>query len=316
MKFKIIFAGTPQISADVLQDLLDHNHNISGVLTKPDCCRGRGKKLLTSPVKVISNLYRLKVFQPVSLTDNIKILDMLAKLKADVMIVFAYGLILPRQILAMPKYGCINIHLSLLPKWRGSAPVQRAIEAGDEKTGVSIMQMDKSLDTGDLLYQIEVDIDKNDTTTSLTKRLKNLSIAAIHNVLADISKGFFCTKQQFGKVTYAKKLTKQESRIDWALPAQIISQKVRAFNPWPGAFIILYGIKVKISEVSILFDLMKYAEKRYGTIINISNQGMDIQSASYPIRVSALQFPGKKMISVSRLLHGYNLKQLIGSTLI
>jgi len=312
---RIAFAGTPKISADILQGLLDKNYNIIGVFTQPDRGQGRGKKLTLSPVKALANFHRLSVFQPISLKQNTEILSTLAELKPDIIIVIAYGLILPKEVLTIPKYGCINIHLSLLPKWRGAAPIQRAIEAGDKKTGVSIMQMDQGLDTGDVLYQVETDIDKTDTTITLTERLTTLSIAAINKVLIDIDQGQLLPQKQLGIASYAKKLTKQEAHIDWKLPAEVIAQKIRAFNPWPGAVIILHDVQVKISAISILPRESKCSEKSPGKIVNVSNQGMDIQSGTDIVRIGALQFPGKKMLSVDRLLNGYNLTQFIGIVL-
>ena len=309
---RIVFAGTPKISADVLQGLLDRDYNIVGVLTQPDRSKGRGKKLTLSPVKALANLYQLEVFQPASFKQNTEILNALAELKPDVMVVIAYGLILPEEVLTLPQHGCVNIHLSLLPKWRGAAPIQRAIEAGDEKTGVCIMQMDQGLDTGDVLYRVETNIDKTDTTISLTERLTTLSIAAIDKVLMDINQGQLSPQKQVGIASYAKKLTKQEAHIDWKLPAEVIAQKIRAFNPWPGAVIILHDIQVKISAVSILPRESQCSEESPGKIVSVSNQGMDVQSGTDIVRIGSLQFPGKKMVSVDRLLNGYNLTQLIG----
>ena len=311
-KLRIVFAGTPYISAGVLQGLLDKNYDIIGILTQPDRGQGRGKKLTISPVKALATLHKLAVFQPISLKQNTEVLSALGRLKPDVIVVIAYGLILPKAVLTLPKCGCINIHLSLLPKWRGAAPIQRAIEAGDQKTGVSIMQMDQGLDTGDVVYQINTEIYKTDTTESLTKRLMTLSISAINKVLIDINQGQLSPQKQMGLASYARKLTKQDALIDWKLPAKVIAQKVRAFNPWPGTVITLNGTRVKISAVSILPKLSSASGQPPGTILEVANQGVDIQSGTDIVHIGALQFPGKKMVPVLSLLNGYNLTQFIG----
>lgn len=312
---RIVFAGTPKISADILQRLLDADFNIVGILTQPDRNQGRGKKLIPSAVKLLADTYKLKIFQPVSLSKNIQVFNILDKLKPDVMIVVAYGLILPEEILSIPRYGCVNIHLSLLPKWRGAAPIQRVIEAGDEKTGVSIIQMDQNLDTGNILYQIKTNVYKYDTTTSLSERLKILSVNAIYKVLTDMHQGYLLAKQQLGIASYAKKIVKEEAYINWKLPSKIIMQKIRAFNPWPGTTIVVRNMQVKASVISILPTNLNYLKKKPGTIITVSRLGFDIQSATDTIRIAALQFPGKRMTPLSNLLNGYNLKQLAGTIL-
>ena len=314
LKLRIIFAGTPPLSADILQALLNNkNLNIIAILTQPDRKKGRGNKINISPVKRLSISNNIKIFQPILLQKDIEISYQIKKLKPDVIIVIAYGLILPKTILNIPKYGCINIHLSLLPKWRGAAPIQRAIEAGDQKTGVTIIQMDEGLDTGDILYQIQTNIDIADTAISLTKRLTSDSILAINKVLIEIANHGFLVqkKKQKGIVSYAKKITKKESHISWKLPAHVILQKVRAFNPWPGTSMSLNNIDVKFSSVSILKNKFKSC-RIAGKIINISNQGMDIQSSTEIIRIKSLQFPGKKIVSIKSLLNGYNLNQFVG----
>lgn len=225
-KLRIVFAGTPEISKVVLSALIKDEYDIVGVFTQPDRMKGRGKKVLPSPVKTLASEHNLKVFQPVSFRKEPEYIEQLKSLKPDVMIVLAYGLILPKAVLEVPKYGCINIHVSLLPKWRGAAPIQRAIEAGDRQTGVSIMQMDEGLDTGDVLHQQKIDIDIADTSALLHDKLAELSIPAVKKVLSDINNKTLCAiKQDHEKASYAHKISKEEGRIDFSQSAHEIERK-------------------------------------------------------------------------------------------
>ncbi|WP_119343300.1 methionyl-tRNA formyltransferase [Facilibium subflavum] len=307
---RIVFAGTPEISATVLQGLIDNNQNIVGVFTQPDRTKGRGRKLQASPVKQLASSQGIEVFQPVSFKKEPQAIEALKALKPDVMVVIAYGLILPKEVLDVPKAGCINIHVSLLPKWRGAAPIQRAIEAGDEKMGITIMQMDEGLDTGDILYQIETEILNQDTAASLHDRLAQLSVPAVIHVLAKIEQDCLQPqKQDDTKATYAAKLTKEEGRINWALSANEISRKFRAFDPWPGSFIIVDDQVIKVTDVKVC----KCHNTAFpGEVVDVTDDGIKVQTAKGCLIIGTLQFPGKKMQAVKSLQHGYALKQWVG----
>ncbi|RKZ96443.1 MAG: methionyl-tRNA formyltransferase, partial [Gammaproteobacteria bacterium] len=233
---KIIFAGTPDFAAVALQSLLDSQHEIIAVYTQPDRPAGRGRKLTASPVKALALEHDIPVYQPVSLKDEAAQQELI-ELQADIMIVVAYGLILPEIILAAPQYGCLNIHASILPRWRGAAPIQRAILAGDQATGVTIMQMDKGLDTGDMLLINRCAINPGDTASSLHDQLALMGGTAIMQTLADIEAHRLQPQAQDDtQATYAHKLDKQEAQIDWHQDADDIVRKIQAFNSWPVAY--------------------------------------------------------------------------------
>ena len=240
---KIAFAGTPDLAATALQKILsDAPVEVEFILTQPDRPSGRGRQLKTSPVKVIANDKSIAVHQPESpgqIDPSGILYDM------DVMVVAAYGMLLPEDILNRPKHGCINIHTSLLPRWRGAAPIQRAIEAGDTESGVTIMQMDAGLDTGPMLLQIKCPIEPNETAGSLHDKLASLGGDAIVKVLNQISQGNIISEQQDeSRACYAKKIFKQDAEIDWQQPASVIERKIRAFNPAPVCFCILNGMRL------------------------------------------------------------------------
>lgn len=306
-KLNIVFAGTPDISAQVLKDLYKSEHNIQAVLTQPDRAKGRGKKVQFSPVKVIALENNTPVYQPLSFKKNPEVLEQIKVLKPDVVIVIAYGIIVPQAFLDIPKYGCLNIHVSLLPKWRGAAPIQRAIQAGDPKTGICIMQMDAGLDTGDILNTLEVDIQNTDTSQTLHDKFAKLSINPLLEVLNDIEnvKG----QPQQGEPTYAHKITKQEGLIDFNKSVDQISCHIRAFTPWPSAFFELNGQTIKVGEFEILNQT---CQKQAGTIVAISKDGFDVATSDKVVRFKQLQFPNKKMLNLSDILNGRNLDQYVG----
>ncbi|MFK5984266.1 MAG: methionyl-tRNA formyltransferase, partial [Pseudomonadota bacterium] len=232
----IIFAGTPVFAATTLNDLLNSQHNIVAVYTQPDRPSGRGRKLTPGPVKKLAQEYDIQVLQPL----NLKLAEdqqILKSFNADIMIVVAYGVILPEIVLTTPKYGCLNIHASLLPRWRGAAPIQRAILAGDKQSGVTIMQMDKGLDTGDMLTISQCDIEANDTASSLHDKLAQLGSIALLATLDKIQNNtLVATAQNNELAKYAHKIDKQEGKIDWTKNAINIVRQIQAFNSWPVAF--------------------------------------------------------------------------------
>ncbi|MEY8714489.1 methionyl-tRNA formyltransferase [Francisella philomiragia] len=306
-KLNIVFAGTPDISAQVLKDLYESKHNIQAVLTQPDRAKGRGKKIQFSPVKEVAIANNTPVLQPLSFKKDPQVLEQIRELKPDVIVVIAYGIIVPQEFLDIPKYGCLNIHVSLLPKWRGAAPIQRAIQAGDSKTGICIMQMDAGLDTGNILNTLEVEIQDTDTSQSLHDKFAKLSIKPLLETLENIDT--IKSQPQQGEPTYAHKITKQEGLIDFTKSAKEISCHIRAFTPWPSAFFMLEGEQVKVGDFEIL---EKSANDEVTAIIDIAKNGFDIATNDKIIRFKQLQFPNKKMLNIADILNGKDLDKYIG----
>ncbi|MGQ4005556.1 methionyl-tRNA formyltransferase [Francisellaceae bacterium CB300] len=306
-KLNIVFAGTPDISAQVLKNLFASGHNIQAVLTQPDRAKGRGKKVQYSPVKEVALENDTLVLQPQSFKENSESLDVLKELKPDVIVVIAYGIIVPKEFLDIPKYGCLNIHVSLLPKWRGAAPIQRAIQAGDTKTGITIMQMDKGLDTGDILNTLVVDINPDDTSAMLHDRFAKLAIKPLLETLDNIET--IKAKPQEGEATYAHKITKEEGLVDFTKSADEIDCHIRAFTPWPSAFFKLDNDTIKVGQFEILEQTQN---ANAGTIEDISKKGFVVASQDKAINFKQLQFPNKKMLNIADILNGKNLSKYIG----
>lgn len=297
---RIIFAGTPDFAARHLDALLSSGHHVVGVFTQPDRPAGRGKKLMPSPVKVLAEENGLPVFQPASLRPQ-ENQQLVADLHADVMVVVAYGLILPKAVLDMPRLGCINVHGSLLPRWRGAAPIQRALWAGDEETGVTIMQMDVGLDTGDMLYKLVCPITDEDTSATLYDKLAGLGPAGLIETLAQLANGTAQPQvQDEAQVTYAEKLSKEEARVDWSLSAAQLERCIRAFNPWPMSWLEIDGQPLKIWKASVI-DTGTTAEP--GTIVDATKQGIQVATGDGILNVESLQPAGKKAMSAQDLLN-------------
>jgi methionyl-tRNA formyltransferase len=303
MPLNIIFAGTPHFAAHHLQALIDSPHNVVAVYTQPDRPSGRGKKLTPSPVKVLAHHNHLPVEQPPSLKET-DAQTTLAAYNADVMVVVAYGLLLPQLVLDTPRYGCLNVHGSLLPRWRGAAPIQRAIEMGDSETGITIMQMDKGLDTGDMLLTVSCDITATETSASLHDKLMVLGAPALSKVLSQLSSGdIIAEKQNDDLACYAEKITKQEAEIDWGEAAENIVKKIQAFNPFPVAYSFLNEKRIKIYSASVIENPKAIA---FGNIISVDENGIAIACGQQAVLVSMLQIPNKKAMTVNELLNGYN----------
>jgi methionyl-tRNA formyltransferase len=300
---RIVFAGTPAFAAEYLSALLASEHHIAAVYTQPDRPAGRGKKLMASPVKTLALAHNLPVHQPPSLRDA-QAQQALAALNADIMVVVAYGLILPQAVLDIPRHGCLNVHASLLPRWRGAAPVQRAIEAGDQVTGITIMQMDAGLDTGPMLATARCPLATDDTTGSLLDRLAQLGREPLLAVLRDLSRGaVHPVPQEDARATYASKIEKHEAAIDWRQTAAVIARKIRAFNPFPVAFTHLREQRIKIHRA----DAVTVAESppaTPGTITAISDAGISVQCGEGVLRIETLQLPGKRPLPVGDILRG------------
>lgn len=300
MALKIVFAGTPEIAKIVLDKILTSGFNVDLVLSKPDSESGRGKKLQPSQVKELALSHAIPVLTPLSLKKDRSAVEKLRELSPDIMVVIAYGLILPQEVLDIPKLGCVNIHVSLLPRHRGAAPIQRAVLEGDKKSGITLIQMDSGLDTGDILLQQEVILDKIETSKSLHDRLATLGaemiVEYLHNY-KDISKN----PQAKEGVTYAHKLEKQEAAIDWNKDAIFIERQIRAFNPFPGAFTLFNGEIVKVWAADLVENNSTNAP---GTIVEIIKDRIIVQTSNGLIAIKELQFPGKKRILVSDYLNG------------
>ena len=295
---KIIFAGTPDFAAEALQALIDAGHEIALVLTQPDRPSGRGMKLTPSPVKVLALANGLQVYQPEKLRTPEQQAP-LTGIDADVMVVAAYGIILPKSVLDLPRQGCLNIHASLLPRWRGAAPIQRAILAGDAETGITIMQMDVGLDTGDMLSIHVTPISSNDSASSLHDKLATQGAEAIVAALAQLAQ-LIAQPQPTTGVTYAEKLRKEEAQIDWTQSATQLDRMIRAFNPFPSAQTQLDGVAVKIWQATI----DKGSSGVAGTILAIDKDALTIACGEGALQVRELQKAGGKRLAVPAFLSG------------
>lgn len=296
---KIIFAGTPDFAARHLDALLASEHQVVGVFTQPDRPAGRGNKLTPSPVKTLAQSRDIPVFQPKSLrpAEN---QHLVADLEADVMVVVAYGLILPQAVLTMPRLGCINVHGSLLPRWRGAAPIQRALWAGDSETGVTIMQMDVGLDTGDMLHKLNCPITAQDTSATLYDKLAQLGPQGLLETLSQLADGRAQPeKQDDALANYAEKLSKEEARLNWQLPAAQLERCIRAFNPWPVSYFLIEDQPVKVWQASVL----PHVAKQPGEILAADKHGIQVATAEGILNLQLLQPAGKKAMSAQDLLN-------------
>jgi len=309
---KVIFAGTPEFARVALEKLHAAGFDIALVLTQPDRPAGRGMKLQASPVKQWAEAHHIPVAQPRSLRLSGKYPDdaqaakaAIEAAKADVMVVAAYGLILPQWALDTPGLGCLNIHASLLPRWRGAAPIHRAIEAGDAETGITIMQMDAGLDTGDMLLVEKQAIANDDTTPALHDKLAVLGGRLIVEALEIAACGGLTPqKQPLEGITYAHKIEKAEAPINWQQSAAVIERRVRAFNPFPGASSVLNGEVVKLQYAHISGAVCT-RDIRAGSIISINNEGIDVTTGDGVLRITHLQKSGGKSLPAADFLRGF-----------
>ena len=311
-QLKVIFAGTPEFAAKHLEALIANEYNVVACYTQPDRPSGRGKKLQPSAVKQLALEHEIPVCQPESLKGEEAQAE-LEKWHADLMIVVAYGLLLPKAVLDMPKHGCINVHGSILPKWRGAAPIQRSVLAGDKETGVTIMQMDVGLDTGDMLLIKTCPITDEDTSGSIYNKLEQIGPDALLETVEKIADGsVVAEKQNDNEATYAHKLTKLEAEIDWSESAQIISQKIRGYQPWPVAYAQIQGNPVKVWQVEVLANTSQPA----GEIISADKSGIIVATGDGAIKILQLQPPGKKAMLAADFLNGRQDWVLPGSNLL
>ena len=308
----IIFAGTPNFSVSSLQSLLASHHQVIAVYTQPDRPAGRGQKVRLSPVKEVALQAEIPVYQPKYFDeDECKRIHAFG---ADIMLVSAYGSLLPAAVLAIPKLGCINIHASLLPKWRGATPIQHAIMAGDKQTGITIIQMVEELDAGPILYQSVCDITATDTGSSLCDRLAQMSARDINTVLQRLDNNkLMPTAQDVSKTSYANKLVKQAANINWQESALNIERKIRAFNASPVAYSYLHGLRTRIWEAE-LCDTQ--SSQKPGTVIAAGKEGIEVATGKGVLNLKLLQLSGGKAISARDFTNAHNvLYQRFGSNI-
>ena len=301
---RLVYAGTPAFAVPTLDALRRAGHTIAAVYTQPDRPAGRGRRDTASAVKEYALTHGLTLYQPSTLRTEA---ERLGAVNADVMIVVAYGLLLPAAILAIPRLGCINVHASLLPRWRGAAPIARAIEAGDADTGITIMQMEQGLDTGPMLAQARVPIEATDTAASLRDRLATLGAEQLVATLAILERGRVEPQaQDNARACYAPKLDKHEAAIEWQLPAVVLHRKIRAFNPWPVATTLWHGEILRLWDVGPLAaDDSEPAAP--GTVVRADASGIAIATGAGVLRVTRLQAPGAKAMSAAEFVNGRRL---------
>lgn len=311
-QLKIIFAGTPLFAAKALEILLQSNHKVIAVYTQPDKPAGRGLKLTESPVKQLAKLHHLPIYQPQSLKTP-EAEETLRDLEGDILAVAAYGLILPKSILIAPPLGCINIHPSLLPRWRGAAPIQRTIFAGDQETGVSIMQMDEGLDTGPVLLQKKYALSPDETSETLHNRLAVMGGEALVEALDLIAKNKIKAQPQATDgITYANKISKEEANINWSSDAKQLEQAVRAFNPWPIMHTTWQNQPLRIGAAKAMNH---HHEAMPGTVLHASREGIDVATGQGVLRLLSLQLPGGKMLPIAEFYLAKNHQIAVGEHL-
>lgn len=299
-QLRIVFAGTPEFALPCLDALLTSKHRLLAVYTQPDRPAGRGRKLQPSAVKQWATAQNIPVFQPLNFKTE-QAINELSALKPDILVVIAYGLILPKKVLTIPRLGCINVHASLLPQWRGASPIQQAILHGDSHSGVTIMQMDVGMDTGDSLIQVSCELNSNETAGTLHDKLAAISAKPLLTTLDDLAVGQAKPLPQIHEeATYASKIDKEDGLIDWRQPATIIDRKIRAYNPWPIAYTHANNEAMRVYEAKIESDVSSEAP---GTIIAINKNGLFISTGTQVMSIQRIQFPGGKTISISDWLN-------------
>lgn len=310
---KIIFAGTPEFGVPCLNAIIQENLQLEAIYTQPDRPAGRGRSIQHSAIKDWGIKHNIPIYQPENFK-NPETIATLQALKPDLMVVIAYGLILPKQVLDIPQFGCINVHASILPRWRGASPIQHAILYGDEKTGVTIMQMDVGMDTGDY-YEIEtITIAKNDNAKTLHDKLAQLAVNPLIKTIHNFKKQtkLSATQQDAALVTYAPKINKDDAAIDWRQPAINIEHKVRAFNPWPLAFTTIQENRLQILEAE---TFKTNTNSKPGEVIDISKQGIKVSAGENALLIKTIKFPGKNAIQITDYLNSHNRLLQIGSIL-
>ena len=298
---RVLFMGTPDIATGCLQKLIDEKYDLIGVVTQPDKPQNRGKKLGMPPVKELALKYDIPVYQPIKARDE-EFVKTLKELNPDIIVVVAFGQILPKSILDIPKFGCINVHVSLLPKYRGAAPISWVIINGEEKTGVTTMYMDEGLDTGDMILTEEFDLDDEITAGELHDKMKDIGADVLIETLKQIEKG--CAPripQNHEEFTYAPMMNKALGQIDWSKSAREIHNLVRGVNPWPSAYTNYEGSTMKIWKTEVLNET---SNKEPGTIVKVDKDGIRVSTKDNVVLVKEIQMPGKKRVPVSEFIKG------------
>lgn len=307
MKKRILYAGTPDFAVPALQALIDgqnDDYDVVAVYSQPDRPAGRGRKLQASPVKQCALNADIPVYQPLNFKDAADRQE-LANLKPDLMVVAAYGLLLPESVLNTPTYGCVNLHASLLPRWRGAAPIQRAIEAGDAATGITLMQMDIGLDTGDMLAKVETPISESETGQTLHDRLAELGAPLLMEHLPALLNGQLKGETQDDEQTnYAKKLSKTEAEVDFKLSALSLSRKIRAMSPWPICYTQRNDKPLRLWMAEVAEG---HSDAQPGTVVSCTKQGLDITTSDGILRISKLQLPGGKPLNIQDFVNAHDL---------
>jgi methionyl-tRNA formyltransferase len=298
----IVFAGTPDFAARHLQALIDSKHKVIAVYSQPDRPAGRGKHMQASAVKQLAEKANIPVRQPLSLK-TAEAQQQLRELNPDIMIVVAYGLILPKVVLDIPKLGCLNVHGSLLPRWRGAAPIQRALWAGDEETGVTIMQMDVGLDTGTMLLKKAIPINDSDTSASLYEKLAEIGPSALLETLHKLDE-IEAETQDGNLANYAQKLSKEEAKIDWLLDAEQLARNVRAFNPWPVVYFKVADNDIKVWQAQVVKLVDGDNQQVPGQILSADKTGILVMTGQNALLLTFIQLPGKKSLSAAEVLNG------------
>lgn len=297
---KIIFAGTPSFGIPCLNALAQSPHQLQAIYTQPDRPAGRGRHLQASAVKQWAEAHDLPIVQPLNFKTP-ESMDKLASFSSDVMVVIAYGLILPQSILELPRLGCINVHGSLLPRWRGASPIQQSILHGDKESGITIMQMDAGLDTGAMLQKASCFIEAEETAGQLHDRLAELAVQPLLETLNLLAQGHAnFQKQKNDKASYAPKITKAQALIDWKKSAEEIHRQIRAFNPWPIAFTCLNDLNIRIYQAKVI---QQSTSDTPGTVLDVHKNGILVATGKQSLLIERLQFPGGKILSVMDWLH-------------
>lgn len=299
--------GTPDFATGTLEEIVLAGHEVVGVVTQPDKPKGRGKNLMPTPVKEVAMKYNLPVYQPKKVREP-EFVEVLRGLKPDVMVVAAFGQIISKEILEMPKYGCINVHASLLPAYRGAAPIQWAVINGDKESGVTIMQMDEGIDTGDMIEKVVVPIAEDETGGSLFDKLSQAGAKLCVKVLQDLEDGKAVREKQPEESTtpYARMINKKMGAIDWEKPAKEIEQLIRGLNPWPSAYTRLQGKTLKIWKAEVLLE---HSQEAPGQITEVTKDSIVVQTGQGRLKILELQLEGKKRMDAASFLRGYALKE-------
>ena len=304
---RVIFMGTPDFATGTLEEIVKAGHEVAGVVTQPDKPKGRGKTMMPTPVKETALKYNLPVYQPKKVREP-EFVELLRSLKPDVMVVAAFGQIITKEILEMPKHGCINVHASLLPAYRGAAPIQWAVINGDKESGVTIMQMDEGIDTGDMIEKAVVPIAEDETGGSLFDKLSHTGAKLCVKVLRDLEEGTAVREKQPEESTtpYAKMIDKKMGEVDWKKSAKEIEQLIRGLNPWPSAYTKVHGKTLKLWRAKVLLET---SQMNPGQIVKVTKDSLAVQTGQGMLEIQELQLEGKKRMDTSSFLRGYTLAE-------